>query len=68
MADGIDICYGMASLLIDLHGDQAITFATRGVRDSIDAGDLSQRQMWLEIMRAVAMLRRRLPISREAMN
>lgn len=68
MADGIDACFGMANLLIDLHGDRAINFATRGVRDSIDAGNLAQRQMWLEIMRAIAVLRRRVSIQREALN
>ncbi|HEX4113463.1 MAG TPA: hypothetical protein VH020_13090 [Stellaceae bacterium] len=68
MSDGINISYGVANLLIDLHGDQAITFATRGVRDSIDAGDLVHRQMWLEIMHAIAILRRRSPIHRDVLN
>jgi hypothetical protein len=68
MSDGINVPYGVANLLIDLHGDQAITFATRGVRASIDAGDLAARQMWLEIMRAIAALRMKVRRSPEAMN
>jgi hypothetical protein len=60
--------YRAAKLLIDRHGDEAVSVATKTIYEASDQGDEPKREAWMAILRAVEVLQRMGPKSGELLS